>query len=313
MKSLLFSIFLLASMLTRAQLSNVVVYSEAGERFSLALNGVIQNNLPGNNVRLTGVLPGSYNMSMIFEIQALGAVNWNLIVEPSSEATFCARRLPGGEWMVRLMSIVPMVQAVGTILPNQAVVVYHASPLPGATTTTTTTTTYYDDPLYNDNININMGINGGGFNMNIGGNYSETTTTQSTYVNPGYQQTIVQSPGYTNQVLPAQPMQPAYPAPVGCSFAMDPASFADARNSISSKGFESTRLQVAQQITQARCLTASQVRDIMRLFSFESTKLEFAKFAFPYTFDTNNYFMVNDAFGFSSSIDDLNRYLNGRR
>ncbi|MEY4110006.1 MAG: hypothetical protein RLZZ46_360 [Bacteroidota bacterium] len=295
MKSLIFTLLIFCSLFTRAQLSNVIVYTESGERFSLALNGVIQNNLPGNNIRLTGMTPGSYAMSMIFEQQILGTLNWNLLVEPSTEATYCARRGLAGEWMVRLMNLVPNTQTIGNLIPGQNTVVYHASPYPG-TTTTTTTTTYYND-LYNDDF-INTGIN-----INIGGQYNETTT-QTTYINPVYPQ----------QLTPVNPAPvPTYPTIPGCGFAMDPASFSEARNSISSKNFESTRLQVAQQIAQSRCLTSAQVRDIMGLFSFESSKLEFAKFAHRYTFDTANYFIVNDAFTFSSSIDDLNRFLNTRR
>ncbi len=321
MKRLVFSFFMFISLFAKAQLSNVVVYTELGERFSLALNGVIQNALPGNNIRLTGVMPGSYNMSMIFEMQILGTVNWNLMVEPNAEATYCARRMPSGEWMVRLLSVVPMAQMVQTLVPNQSTIIYHTAPLPGATTTTTTTT-YYDDPFFNDNVNVNFGINGIGMNMNINGNFTETTTTQTTtYVNPGFQQTVVQNPGFPNQTIvyeqpvPASPayVMPGYAGPVGCAFPMDPVSFADAKNSIATKGFESTRLQVAQQITQSRCMTSAQVREIMGLFSFESTKLEYAKFAYRYTYDIGNYYMVNDAFGFASSIDDLNRFLNGGR
>jgi hypothetical protein len=48
----------------------------------------------------------------------------------------------------------------------------------------------------------------------------------------------------------------------------------------------------------------------MKLFSFESSRLEFAKFAYKYTWDINNYFLLNDAFDFESSIDELNKYIN---
>jgi len=56
-------------------------------------------------------------------------------------------------------------------------------------------------------------------------------------------------------------------------------------------------------------LTAQQVASIMNLFDFESTKLDFAKFAFSHTVDPQNYWIVNDAFSFSSSISDLQHYI----
>jgi hypothetical protein len=56
-------------------------------------------------------------------------------------------------------------------------------------------------------------------------------------------------------------------------------------------------------------LTSAQITDIMRLFSFESSRLEIAKFAYNYVVDPQRYFMVNNAFSFSSSVDDLNRFI----
>jgi hypothetical protein len=52
---------------------------------------------------------------------------------------------------------------------------------------------------------------------------------------------------------------------------------------------------------------------MMHCFDFEATRLDFAKFAYGRTFDIGNYYMVNDAFTFETSIDDLNRYINGFR
>jgi hypothetical protein len=46
----------------------------------------------------------------------------------------------------------------------------------------------------------------------------------------------------------------------------------------------------------------------MLLFDFESTRLTFAKFAYKYTFDKGNYYKVNDAFQFESSIEELNQF-----
>jgi hypothetical protein len=65
-------------------------------------------------------------------------------------------------------------------------------------------------------------------------------------------------------------------------------------------------------VISANCLFCSQVKEIMLLFSFEASKLEFAKFAYPYVFDQGNYFKLNDAFTFESSIEELNNFINGK-
>ena len=91
---------------------------------------------------------------------------------------------------------------------------------------------------------------------------------------------------------------------------MSTGDFESVKGSINSKSFEESKLTVAKQVISSNCLFASQVREVMMLFGFENTKLEFAKYAYNYTYDLGNYFKVNDAFQFESSIDDLNRAIN---
>ena len=71
-------------------------------------------------------------------------------------------------------------------------------------------------------------------------------------------------------------------------------------------------MTTAKQVGRDRCFTAEQVKGIMNTFSFEDTKLEFAKYAYERTYDIGNYYKVNDAFTFESSIDDLNSYITAR-
>ena len=72
-------------------------------------------------------------------------------------------------------------------------------------------------------------------------------------------------------------------------------------------------MTMAKQIINSNCLVASQVKEIMMIFDFEASKLDFAKYAYTRTYDIGNYYMVNDVFDFESSIDDLNAYINAQR
>ena len=47
----------------------------------------------------------------------------------------------------------------------------------------------------------------------------------------------------------------------------------------------------------------------MKLFSFEDSRLDFAKFAYGHTYDLGNYYQINSAFTFSSSVDELNDFI----
>jgi hypothetical protein len=313
-----------------SQNSNAVLFTENGERFQVVLNGVIQNTAPSTNVKLTDLIAPNYKMKILFEDKSLGEIDKNLFLEAYAENTFNIKRKSNGEWVVRILSITPLAQLppAPQNIPNQNVVVYHANPYPTGTTTTTTTTTY-NDPLYDDNVNINLGINGIGFNMNVNGGGTATTTSQTTttytttttttpppaYIPPTVYNTP--PPPTTTTVIVQEPapvyVMPGYNGPTGCAYPMNPQEFAGIKASIVSKSFESTKLEIAKQVLGQRCMTSGQVTEIMSCFDFESTKLDFAKFAYGRTFDLGNYYMVNDAFTFESSINDLNRYINSYR
>jgi hypothetical protein len=62
-------------------------------------------------------------------------------------------------------------------------------------------------------------------------------------------------------------------------------------------------------------LNSSEIAEITKLFSFESSRLDFAKYAYDYVIDPKNYVIVQDAFMFSSSTSELQDYIaaKGRR
>jgi hypothetical protein len=144
-------------------------------------------------------------------------------------------------------------------------------------------------------INVNMGGMGIDMNVNVRETYTETYTTTTTTSTGGGDHYIM----------------PGYSGAIGCAWPMEEGQFSDAVNSVSSKDFEESKLTVAKQITGSNCLTASQVKRMMGEFDFEESKLEYAKFAYDKTFDIGNYYKLNDAFDFESSIDELNQYING--
>lgn len=102
---------------------------------------------------------------------------------------------------------------------------------------------------------------------------------------------------------------PPPPPPPPAHRAMDSRTFADAKQSISSGSFESTRLSTAKTILASNFICVDQVMEICRLFNFDDSKLEFAKYAYSKTVDENNYFKVGNVFSFSSSKEDLNDFI----
>lgn len=106
-----------------------------------------------------------------------------------------------------------------------------------------------------------------------------------------------------NSICEVIQLQPVGPQPI------DPASFGQLRHTISVATFENTKLTIFKQALLHHYFTAAQVRELMCLFTFESYKLDVAKLAYPKTLDPQNYYLINNEFTFSSSVDDLNDYI----
>jgi hypothetical protein len=72
-------------------------------------------------------------------------------------------------------------------------------------------------------------------------------------------------------------------------------------------GFDSDRLILAKQAINGNGVYADQVLRMMQELSFESSRLELAKFAYNQCLDPENYYLVNQGFSFSSSVRELNQ------
>ena len=119
---------------------------------------------------------------------------------------------------------------------------------------------------------------------------------------------VTEQPSVGGNVQP--PVPPTPPAPP-MQFGMTPQDYEDAYQVISNESFDSSKLTVAKQVVSANPMTASQILGICKLFSFESNKLEFAKFAYANCVDQNKYYLLNEAFSYESSKRELNNYING--
>lgn len=90
-----------------------------------------------------------------------------------------------------------------------------------------------------------------------------------------------------------------------CDFAMSSSDFNSAKQSFNKKSWEDDKLEFAKNTSQSSCMTSEQIRDMAKMFDFESTRLEFAIFAYDYAFDKANYSKVNEVFDFEMTIDEL--------
>jgi hypothetical protein len=112
-------------------------------------------------------------------------------------------------------------------------------------------------------------------------------------------------------MLPGGNMQPPLPGHNPVMMGMNPKDFEGAVTMLSKESFDDDRLTMAKQIVAKNPMTVDQIAQICQLYKFESNKLEFAKFAYPYCVEKNKYFMLNDVFTFDSSKRELNEYIQG--
>lgn len=108
-----------------------------------------------------------------------------------------------------------------------------------------------------------------------------------------------------NMYMPPAPVPPPAPALIG----MHPHTFNSLKNSLSGIAFSSTRLETSKQAIYSNGISSAQLTELMGLLTFESDRLSLAKYAYQHTVDKEKFFMVNDSFTFSSSIDELNQFL----
>ena len=298
-------LFILCAAAIAQNVGAVTIFSENGEKFYLVLNGLRQNNVAQTNVRVDGLTQPNYNAKIIFEDKNLPEISRNYlgIVDANNvmmDVTYKIKHDKNGQPKLGMMptSFIPY-QQTAAAAPDVYVVHYGTpDPMPAATTVSqTTTTTTQVAPANAVNVNVN------GMNMGVTINDPNVTTVQTT--------TTRTTTTTTETQREAQPVAEEHH---GCrgAYSMTADDFSSAISTIKDQGFDETKLSTAKQIAEGNCLTAGQITEVCKTFGFEETKLSFAKFAYHHCTEPQNYFKVNNVFGFSSSVEELNKYIQSK-
>lgn len=97
--------------------------------------------------------------------------------------------------------------------------------------------------------------------------------------------------------------------PNRCMSSMSASDFSNAQRVVNGKTFEDDKIQIIKQIADENCFSAAQVKALLGLLTYEESKLAIAKHCYLRTTDRKNYYIVNDAFTYSSSVEDLHTYM----
>ncbi|MBK8500339.1 MAG: DUF4476 domain-containing protein [Flavobacteriales bacterium] len=316
---------------TIAQTSDLVFFTDDGAKFTLIVDGDVKNAAPTTRVVATGIRTESPMVIVKFEDAGIPQLRkpgyfplgkeYTVMVTTNKKGERVLR--PTGEAALGTAKAEPVKPRPDSFTEDAPARTQTQTQTQGVNQTidaggvqqTTTVTVTEEGGGTGENMNMSMGVNGVGINMNVGftdGTGSSTTTTRTTTTRTTTTTTVDDAEVVPPPVRAEPYRMPGYSGPIGCAMPMTSTEFNDAKASISSKSFEDSKMTLAKQVARDRCFSADQVKGIMGLFGFEDSKLEFAKFAYDHTHDLGNYYKVNDAFGFESSIDELNEYIQSR-
>lgn len=289
-----------AGVLAPQQLSaqgELEVFSELGETFTLYVNQMKQNAAPSPRVEVKDMQAGFYQVRIDFEDPTLADFAQNNVgIENGVHSTFLVKLNRKGDYVLRMNGYAPMADAPSSMPPpagydaGAADVGTVIAPSNGQATMSVQANGGTSTESVSMNVNLgNMMQAAAGALGSVNVNVTTTTTSTSTGNWGG---------GWEDEPV-AEPAAPAGPV------AMSSMDFNDYLNAIRSKTFEDSKLSTAKAPLSGNYLTAKQIKQVMQVFTFEDSRLEFAIFAHSRCVDPSNYYQVYDAFEFELSIDDL--------
>lgn len=293
--------------------ANLTIFSEDGAKFFLILNGERYNDVAQTNIRIEELPNPYYNCKVIFEDKSLPDISKNALMLADADGnlqdvTYRIKKDNKGKNVLRFYSQVPAQQNM--LRPANCATYRFGAPnrIVGNVISTTTTSQTSSSPA--NNVSVQMG--GIGLNVNIGQPVitNTTTTTVTTTRTGGIAQDDFADDDFEqgNNSNNANGRRRA-----GCNMAMNNANFEEAKRTVAANGFDETRLSTAKQIASSNCLNTNQIAALIKIFGFEESKLDFAKYAYDFCVDRNNYFKIANSFSFESSKTELNNYLQSMR
>ncbi len=297
MKSFLFSVILSLPLLLSAQqqVGHLTIFSEDGDKFFVMLNGEKQNTVAQSNLRIEDLPQPYYSAKIIFEDASIAAIekkslqitDFNGVM---MDVTYRIKKDKAGK--VKLQPYSSIEVRPDFVAPVGTSVYHYGNPSNDGAVSTTTTTTRNTS---------NAKINVGGMNMSISIDDPDAVTSTTT--------TTRTTTSRSTSTINNQPVVTS--SNTGC-YPMNSTNFSSAKSTIANANFDESKLNTAKSILKANCLSTDQVVELCNLFSFEQSKLDFAKAAYNKTTDKANYFKVSNVFDFDASKEELSTFISNK-
>lgn len=80
-------------------------------------------------------------------------------------------------------------------------------------------------------------------------------------------------------------------------------------HSITHETYDHRRLEIAKKSVNSNPMSVAQIMGIAKLFSYETNKLDFLKYAYSYCYEKDKYSQVNQVLEFSTHRDEINQHI----
>jgi len=102
-KTLLLLSLIVFTSLGFSQRSNLIVFSENGERFQVVLNGILQNGQAETNVLITDLIAPSYQLKLLFESPSIPDLSKSVYFnDPNTQLTLRLKKNKKGKYVLRM-------------------------------------------------------------------------------------------------------------------------------------------------------------------------------------------------------------------
>lgn len=314
MKKLFLStcLLVLLSLSGRADVINdLIVFSNEGEKFILILNGERYNEVPAVRVTALGLTLPTYKVKVIFENKKLEDHNTTLyFYATGKEISFVLNKKGKKKHSMDYVSEKNM-PGFTPVTDNSDVGDQTTTDTDTGTNTTTetnTNTTNTTNPT-NTNSDANaLSIKAG--NLNIGlnekGNIKLSSKEGDINLNTSDKSGDLSLGKGENAVnLHKKAVEPK----IGCASPMSDTDFTSLKESVVSQSSDDNKLIAANALMDKNCFTTAQVKEIMKLFSTDESRLDFGKKAYAYTSDLDNYSQLKDTFSADEKKKEFNAFV----
>ena len=86
---------------------------------------------------------------------------------------------------------------------------------------------------------------------------------------------------------------------------MSSSEFEAVLKSAKNQSFDNSRTEDIRNAVGSRCLSVAQIKQLVKIYSFDNYKLDFVKYAYKHTYDVANFLQLEQLFSYESDKKKL--------